>query len=214
MNSKICKDLKVRVEWTDPPASMTGTIVRADSQTLVVLLAPDGIGNRPATSLCSANTVRVSAAADDALYCFDAVPLQSTGLFLYLTPPGEVRRVQRREDVRQPCLLDVELVIPRGGPTAAKPERATAVNISRGGLLIVFDGRLGAGDTVQLSMTLPGSEPPIRVDAIVVRTEPCSRLGQQLLRVALRITGLPRPDERRLCQFITRCQIKARSGAA
>jgi len=213
VSSKICKDLKVRVEWTDPPASMTGTILRADSQTLVVSLAPEGVGDRPATSLRAAKTVRISAAADDALYCFDSTPLQSSGLLLHLTPPREICRVQRREDVRQPCLLDVELVIPRGGQKTAT-SRATAVNISRGGLLIVFDGRLGTGDTVQLSMTLPGGEPPIRADAMVVRTEPFLRLGQQRLRVALRITGLPRPDERRLSQFITRCQVKARSGVA
>ena len=216
MGNKICSGLKVMVECGDPPVSMGGTILHVDSQTLAVSLAPEGRQDEPRseTPVRPSGEVQVSATADDALYRFTSTLLRSSDCLLYLSSPREVRRVQRRDDVRQPCLLDVELVIPIGEQMSAKPERATAVNISRGGLLIVFNGRLEVGDAVRLSMKLPGGEPPIKVAASVVRRESFSHLGQDLVKVALHITGLQRADERRLTQFITRCQVKVRTGAA
>ncbi|HWQ70016.1 MAG TPA: PilZ domain-containing protein [Patescibacteria group bacterium] len=213
MENKICNGLKVQVEFADPPVSMTGTILRVDSQTLVVSLTHDKDGDVSRTSRNSAGDVQVSATADDALYRFRSTLLHSSGLLLHLSPPGEVHRVQRREDVRQPCLVDVELILPNRDRTPVKRERATAVNISCGGLLIVFNGRLAAEEAVELSMHLARGEPPIHVTARVVRTEPFSHLGQHQSRVALRLTGLQRADERRLRQFITKCQVKTRHGS-
>lgn len=212
MENKICNGLKVQVEFADPPISMIGTILRVDSQTLVVSLSYDKDGDVSTTSRNSAGDVQVSATADDALYCFRSTLLHSSGLLLHLSPPGEVRRVQRREDVRQPCLFDVELILPKGGRMPVKRERATAVNISCGGLLIVFSGRLEAEDAVELSMTLSRGESPIHVAARVVRSESFSHLGQTQNRVALRMMALQRADERRLRQFITKCQVKTRTG--
>ncbi|CBE68787.1 MAG: PilZ domain-containing protein [Candidatus Methylomirabilis oxygeniifera] len=212
MESKICNGLKVQVEFADPPVSMIGTIVRIDSQTLVVSLTHDKDGGVSTTSRNSARDVQVSATADDALYRFRSTLLHSSGLLLHLSPPGEVRRVQRREDVRQPCLFDVELILPKGERTPVKRERATAVNISCGGLLIVFSGRLEAEDAVELSMTLSRGESPIHAAARVVRSESFRHLGQNQSRIALRMMALQRADERKLRQFITKCQVKTRIG--
>jgi c-di-GMP-binding flagellar brake protein YcgR len=212
VESRIYNGLKVQVEFADPPVSMTGTILHVDSQTLVVSLTHDKDGDVSTTSRNSAADVQVSATADDALYRFRSTLLHSSGLLLHLSPPGEVRRVQRREDVRQPCLFDVELILPKGERTPVKRERATAVNISCGGLLIVFSGCLEAEDAVELSMTLSRGESPIHVAARVVRSEPFSHLGQKQSRVALRMIGLQRADDRRLRQFITKCQVKTRIG--
>lgn len=214
MDSKISKGLKVEVRFADSPAAMIGTILQVDSNALVVSLTHDEGRVQPKTSLNLAGDVQVVTTADDALYQFTSRLLQSAGLLLYLSLPREVHRVQRREDVRQPCLFDVELDIPGGGRVPVKRERATAVNISCGGLLIVFNGGLVEGDPVALSMTLPGGEPPIRVAARVVRTEPFSHLGQDLSRVALRVERLQPADRKRLTQFIMKCQVKARTGMA
>lgn len=212
MESKISKGLKVQLEFVDPPVSMTGTILQVDSQALVVSLAHDEDQGKPAPPVNPARDVHVSVTADDALYRFACALLRSSDLLLYLSPPREVRRVQRREDVRQPCLFDVELVIPKGKQMPVKRERATAVNISCGGLLIVFGGRLQVEDTVDLSIKLPDGEPPIQVAARVVRTEPFLRLGRDLSRVALCVEGLQRADSKRLTQFIMKCQVKTRIG--
>lgn len=213
MENKICNGLKVQVEFADPPVSMTGTILHVDSQTLVVSLTHDKDGDVSTTSRNSAGDVQVSTTADDALYRFRSTLLHSSGLLLHLSPPGEVRRVQRREDVRQPCLVDVELSIQNGERTPVRREQATAVNISCGGLLIVFSGRLEMKEAVELSMTLSRGESPIHVAARVVRTEPFSHLGRNQSRVALRMIGLQRADERKLKQFITKCQVKTRHGS-
>ncbi len=211
VQSKICKGLKVS-RMCRPPVSMVGMLLRVDSQTLVVSLTHDDGPDRTARSVGQAGDVQVSATADDALYHFTSTLLQSSGLLLYLSPPREVRRVQRRDNVRQPCLFDVEMVMPGSERAPAKRERATAVNISCGGLLIVFEGRLVVGDAVDLSMKLLRGEPPIQATARVIRTEPFSRIGQNLSRVALRVVGLQRADERRLTQFIAKCQVKIRTG--
>ena len=214
MKDRICKGLKVRVEWTDPPVSTTGTVVSVDSQMVVVAMAPDDGQGAPTPPVGRTPEVHISATADDALYRFVSRLLQSFGFLLYLSPPREVRRIQRRNDVRQPCLFDVEVILQAGNRAPGKRERATAVNISRGGLLMVCEGRLRVDDTLELSMKLLQGEPPLSVTAQVVRTEPFSHLGRHLSRVALRMVSLQRADERRLAQFIMKCQVKARTGMA
>lgn len=212
MEHKICKGLKVEVGFADSPASMTGAIVGVDSQTLVVSLAQDRGEAGPAAPMTNrAGKVQVVATGDDALYHFTSTLVQSSDSLLYLSLPAEARRVQRREDVRQSCLFDVELNIPRGERVPARRTRATAVNISCGGLLIIFSGRLEIGDAVALSIELPGGGRLAEVSARVVRTELLSRAGQELSRVALRLEGLQPGDRKRLTQFIMKCQIKART---
>lgn len=213
MERKICKGVKAEIGFADSPVSMVGTIVDVNSQRLVVSLTQDqGAGRSAATPKTNRlGGVRVVATADDALYRFTSTLLQSSDSLLYLSFPGEVQRVQRREDVRQPCLIDVEVKIPRGERVPPRRARATAVNISCGGLLIIFDGRLEVGDAVALSMELPDGGPLAEVAARVVRTEPYSHRGQELMRVALRLERLQPADRKRLTQFITKCQVKARA---
>lgn len=211
MKDRICKGLKVEVEWANPSVSTTGTVVGVDPQTFVIALTPDDGQGTPTLSLGRTPEVRVSVAADDALYRFVSTLLQSFGFLLYLSPPQEMRRIQRRNDVRQPCLCDVEVILRAGNRAPTKRERATAVNISCGGLLMVFEGCLRVDDTLELSMKLHNREPPLHMTAQVVRTEPFSHLGRHLSRVALRMVGVSRADERRLAQFIMKCQVKTRT---
>ena len=213
MRERIRKGVRVEINFADLPVAMVGTILHIDSQTLVVSLVPDENQAKPAVPSTAAGDVQVLATAEDALYRFTSRLLRSSGLLLYLSSPLEVRRLQRREHVRQPCLLDLEFIIQRSDRVLEKRERATAVNISCGGLLIVYGGRLEAGDAVELSMKFPHGEPPLQVVARVIRTEHFSSLGQDLRRVALRVVGLQRADEKRLTQFITKLQVKSMRGA-
>lgn len=211
MKDRICKGLKVQVEWANLSVSTTGTVVGVDPQTFVIALAPDDEQSAPTPPLGQTSEVRVSVAADDALYRFVSTLLQSFGFLLYLSFPQEIRRIQRRDDVRQPCLFDVEVILRAGDRAPKTRERATAVNISCGGLLMVFEGCLQVDDTLELSMRLHDSGPPLYMTARVVRSEPFSHLGRHLNRVALRMVSVNRADERRLAQFIIKCQVKART---
>lgn len=214
MQEKVWKGLKVEIDFAHPPLSVVGTIVHIDPHTLVVSLAPEEEREQLTAPLTEHGEVRVSATAEDALYRFTSTLRRSSGLLLYLSPPGRVQRVQRRGQVRQPCLLDVEFVAPTGGGAPAQPKRATVVNISCGGLLMVYVGDLELGDPVKVSMKFPQGEPPLQADGTVVRTERFSRFGRDLCRVALRLGSLTRDDEKRLFQFITKLQVKATLGRA
>lgn len=212
MDEKICKGLKVEIDFTGFPISMAGTIMHVDSQTLVVSLAADENQDTSAIPLSPASSVGVVATADDALYRFTSTLLHSSGLLFYLTPPAEVQRVQRREHVRERCLLDVEFVIP--GHTSATTQRtqATAVSISCGGLLLVHEGRVEVGTPVEIAVRLPHDGPPVQAAGTVVRTEPFFRLGRELSRVAVRLVDLKISDERRILQFVLGLQIKTARG--
>ncbi|MDD5558341.1 PilZ domain-containing protein [Candidatus Methylomirabilis sp.] len=210
MRERIRKGLKVTIDFADCPVSMVGTILHVDVQTLVVSLASEENQGKSAGSLTTARDVRVSATVEDAIYRFTSTLLRSSGLLFYLTPPGEVQRHQRREHVRQPCLLDVEFVMSRGNGAQAPRKRATAVNISCGGLLLVCEGRMEVGDAVDVSVIFSRDEPPLQTAVQVVRTEQSVRSGRDLRRVALRVTDLKRADEKRLTQFITKLQTKRR----
>lgn len=214
MQERIRKGVRVEINFADLPVSMVGTILHVDSQALVVSLAPDEDPARPAAPSTPAGNVQVSATTEDALYRFTSTLLRSSGLLLYLSPPLEIRRLQRRENVRQPCLLDLEFIAPRGDRAREKREQATAINISCGGLLIVYGGQLEVGEAVELLMKFPHGEPPLQAVARVIRTEHFSSPGQDLRsRVALRVVGLQRADEKRLTQFITKLQVKSVRGA-
>lgn len=213
MEEKICKGVKVEIDFADCPVSMVGTILQVDSQTLVVSLVSDENQDGPAASLSPASGVHVVATAEDALYRFTSTLLHSSGLLFYLTPPTEVQRVQRREHVRERCLLDVEFVISGNDNSATQRKHATAVSISCGGLLLVYEGRVEVGDPVEVSVRLPQGGPPLQVSGTVVRTEPFSRLGRELSRVAVRLVDLKASDERKILQFVMGLQVRAAKGS-
>lgn len=210
MREKIRKGLKVEIDFADCPVSMVGTILQVDLQTLVISLAPEEDQGKPTRPLTTARDVRVSATMEDAIYRFTSTLLHSSGLLFYLTPPGEVQRHQRREHVRQPCLLDVEFVMSRDNGAQASRKQATAVNISCGGLLLVCEGRMEVGDALDVSVIFSRDEPPLQAAVQVVRTEQFSRSGRDLRRAALRVVDLKRADEKRLTQFIVKLQTRRR----
>lgn len=212
MEEKIYKGLKVEIGFADCPVSMVGTILQVDSQTLVVSLVPDEDQGGPVAPLPPVSGVQVVATAEDALYRFTSTLLHSSGLLFYLTPPAEVQRVQRREHVRERCLLDAEFVMPGNNGAPIQRTQATAVSISCGGLLLVYEGRVEVGDPVEVSVRLPQGGPPLQAAGIVVRTEPFSRLGRDLSRVAVRLVDLKASDERRILQFVMGLQVRAARG--
>jgi c-di-GMP-binding flagellar brake protein YcgR len=214
MREKIRKGLKVQIDFAHLPVSVVGTIDSIDSRALIVLIASDEARARQSMPLNEQRNVRVSATAEDALYCFTSTLLRTSGLLFYLSPPVDIQRLQRREHVREQCLIDVEFVTPGDDAGPAKPKRGTAVNISCGGLQMVYDGRIEVGDPVEVSIKFLQSGPPMQLAGTVVRTERFSRFGRDLSRVGLRLVGLTRSAERRLLQFIRALQTKAPMGAA
>jgi len=214
MQEKIRKGLKVKVDFAHLPASVVGTIAHIDSRVLIVVVASDEAGARQSVPLDEQRNVRVSATAEGALYCFTSTLLRSSGLLFHLSPPVDVQRLQRREYVRERCLIDVELVTPGDDSGPVKPKRGTIVDISCGGLQLVYDGRIEVGDPVEVLLKFLHSGPPMQVAGTVVRIERFSRFGRELCGVAVRLVGLTRSAERRLFQFIMALQIKALKGTA
>jgi len=212
MDEKICKGLTVEIDFADFPVPMVGTILHVDSQSLVVSLIPGQAQDGPMAPASLSGSVHVLATAADALFGFTSKLLRSSGLLLYLSPPTDVQRIQRREDVRERCLLDVELVTPTDHASPAKPERGTLVDISCGGLLLVYEGEVEVGDTVEVSVQFPRGGPPLQAAGTVVRTEQLSGSGRDLSRVAVHLAGLTVSDRKRVFQFIMGLQVRAATG--
>lgn len=212
MQEKIREGIEVEIRFVDCPVSAVGTIARIDPAAFVVSLVPENERLAVSASSIEGRGVWVMAAADDALYRFTAKLLRASGRFLYLSFPAKFERVQRREHVREACLFEVEFVTPLDR-RAGRRNKATAVNISCGGLRAVYDGRVEAGDHVEVSLQFPQDGPPLQLSGAVLRKEEFSRFGRRLSRVTVRFDGLAKTDERRLAEFITRLQVKSRRGA-
>lgn len=212
MEEKICKGLTVEIDFADFPVSMIGTILHVDSQALVVSLVPDQAQDEPAAPVSLSGGVRVLATAADALFCFTSRLLRSSGLLLYLSPPTDVQRIQRRADVRERCLIDVEFVTPTDHVSPAKPKRGTLVDISCGGLLLIYEGEMEVGDPVEVSVKFPRGGPPLQVAGTVVRTEQLSSSRRDLSRVAVHLAGLTMSDRKRVFQFIMGLQVRTVTG--
>lgn len=88
--------------------------------------------------------------------------------------------VPTRREARIPVSFRVQAVLP-----SAAAVRATALNVSRHGLLL--ETRLGAlavGEAVDLEVALPGHEPPLPAEGRVVREAGPGRFGVQFLHLA------------------------------
>lgn len=211
MQENIREGIEVEICFVDCPASAVGTIARVDSKAFVVSLAPENERLAVSVSSLEGRGVRVMAAADDALYRFTATLLRASGRLWHLSFPAKIERVQRRAHVREACLLEVEFVTPLER-RVGRCSKATAVNISCGGLRAVYEGRVEVGDHVELSLQFPQDGLPLRLSGAVLRKEEFSRLGRQLSRVTVRFDDLAKADERRLAEFITRLQVRSRRG--
>jgi len=86
-------------------------------------------------------------------------------LRLFRAMQGSILREKRRY-ARLPFRATVAW---RSGPRSGK---AVTVNISEGGLLMEMPAALGLGDSVELEFGLPSTPQKLKVDAIVVHTEP------------------------------------------
>jgi CheY-like chemotaxis protein len=77
----------------------------------------------------------------------------------------------RRRFIRIP--LRISVLCRRGNSSFV----AESVNISQEGMLLLVDGRLRAGDPMEVEFTLPAQTRPIRTPAIVKRVDESGRAG-------------------------------------
>jgi len=123
----------------------------------------------------------ISFTRQDAVYGFQAsVTATIAGPIPMLTvqSSGEIERIQRREYVRVPSLLPVELtavVIAPTGSGESSPDvhsiKTNTVNISGGGFAIHHKFVLPVGTMLQVKLHLPGHPEPLQLSARVVRNE-------------------------------------------
>lgn len=104
----------------------------------------------------------------------DPVPLLTVRLL------GPTRRIQRREYVRVPATIDVELaarvviIVPVNGsePVSQALIATQTVNLSGGGFAIRHLSSLPVGALFDVKLKIPERERPLSVTAKVVRSEP------------------------------------------
>lgn len=208
MPKEISKGFPVEIRFINSPVSAVGTVAHVEGSVFVVSLAPENERLAVSTASTDGRDVRVMVAADDALYHFTAKLVRSSGRFLCFSLPARFDRVQRRQHVRQPCLFEVEFSTP-ADRRAGRPKKATAVNISCGGLRAVYEGRVDVGDHVEVSLQFPQDDPPLQLSGTVLRKEEFWRVGRFLARVAVQFDGVAKMDERRLAECVTRLQVRS-----
>jgi len=119
---------------------------------------------------------------------------------------GKTRKIQRRDYVRVPAMIDVRLT---GRPVMARAISeartvyvitTTTVDISGGGFSIHHDMPLQMGSLYDVRMKIPTLEQPLSLTAKVVRMEPAlNRMNKTYYDIGFDFTLL---DERLRCQII------------
>src|SRR3954449_9033043 len=118
---------------------------------------------------------------------------------LSITLDGEVERIQRREFVRIPAILDVSVKgvdEPVGGDTTTR-------DVSGSGIQIVDPWNLALGLDVRVELHLPGDGEPLRSLGRVMRA------GAEDDQKGIRLDGLARADEDRLMRYIREREVQA-----
>jgi c-di-GMP-binding flagellar brake protein YcgR len=112
---------------------------------------------------------------------------------------GDVERIQRREFVRIPAILDVSVKgvdEPLGGETTTR-------DVSGSGIQIADPWNLPLGLDVRVELRLPGGADPVRSLGRVVRA------GAEDDQKGIRLDGLGRADEDRLMRYIREREVQA-----
>ncbi len=156
--------------------------------------------------------VRIIREAENALYLIDAWAVRGGDPgcpVLTLRMDGNVRRVQRREDVRLSVLIDPEeaLLI---RDDEEEPIKAIILDISAGGLLLHTKQPLSAKARLKLAFPLPGFPTIIQTRAEVVRLVQADSGESKSSRVGVRFVDLDRQQADAIVRFVFREQARRR----
>lgn len=201
--------VKLRAETVHGQRSYNGRVANIESG-LVTVIVPE---NSPLLLLGPGNfKVTMRKETDNALYLFDARATAQLGPgkpALSLKVEGDVRRVQRRWNVRLSALIDLEeaLLIDRD---AERPFKATILDISAGGVLLHTREPIQVGATLRLTFSLPGLSKAIRARAEVVRLMQLDSEGWRYLRLGTRFLDLTKDQEDAIIKFAFREQMRRR----
>jgi PilZ domain len=111
---------------------------------------------------------------------------------------GDVERIQRREFVRIPAFLDVNV---RGVDEDIGGD-TTTVDVSGAGIQITDKWNLPLGLDVRVELKLPEGEPVRSLGRVV-------RVGAEEGQKGIRMDGIARPDEERLMRYIRDREVQA-----
>ena len=117
---------------------------------------------------------------------------------LTITLSGEIERIQRREFVRVPAVLDVSV----HGVDEAIGGDTTTLDVSGSGIRITDKWQLPLGTDVRVELKLPEG-PPLRALGRVVR------VGEEADQKGIRLDSVDRGDEDRLMRFIRDREVQA-----
>jgi c-di-GMP-binding flagellar brake protein YcgR len=138
---------------------------------------------------------------------FEPLPL------IRVLPDGQLERVQRREYVRVPAMLEVRL-FSRVVTAATGDEEASVnlistrtVNISGGGILIHHSAPPRPGSIYETKLWLPGDTEPLNITAKVVRSESVlDPVRGTYYAVGFAFLQIPEGVRRRIVNFVFRYQ--------
>ncbi len=150
-------------------------------------------------------------AAPDAVYGFDSVTLAldlAVQPALVATLPTLVRRVQRRENVREWISIEPRLVL-LDGEAGTTRISAIILNISASGVLLSTPVALPAGTRLWLAFPLPGG-PEVEACAEVVRVQEPRLTGASSYRVAACFTQVSHRSTQAIVRAIYRMQVGRR----
>jgi c-di-GMP-binding flagellar brake protein YcgR len=125
------------------------------------------------------DVLTLSYACANAVYSFDARIVQrilEPIALVVVCPQGPPRKIQRREDVRVPALVEVRL---SARVVSVNPDRpkdlnfiaCRTVNLSGGGFAIHHAAAPLVGSIYQVRLAIPGQSEPVEMTAKVVRCE-------------------------------------------
>jgi c-di-GMP-binding flagellar brake protein YcgR len=124
---------------------------------------------------------------------------------------GQIRKIQRRDYVRVPAMIDVRLTTHLVKAGATDKERiayiitTTTVDISGGGFSIHWDTPLQMGSLYDVKMKIPTLEQPLLLMAKVVRMEPAlNRLNKTYYDIGFDFTLLDEKVRRQIIKYVFR----------
>ena len=126
---------------------------------------------------------------------------------------GQIRKIQRRDYVRVPAMIDVHLTARPVMKNAAGEEplayviKATTLDISGGGFSIHYGAPLQMGGLYDVEMAIPTLEQPLLLTAKVVRMEPAlNRMGKTYYDVGFDFIRLSEAVRREIIKYVFRFQ--------
>lgn len=154
--------------------------------------------------------VMVRFSMDDSSYMFESTvtgEATSNIKMFRLSYPKEFTRVQQRSHVRLPVILDVQYYIPESSPADKKkpPEfkKATAVDISGGGMKLRVREKVNENTLVRLKFTLPFKNKPEQME-LNARVMRCIKAdpNREVYHLGLKFEDLVYREEDIIVRFV------------